>query len=152
MEAGGGGPAGPAVGPRTRVDVVWEGGRRYRGGRPDGPTLLVDGERQQAPGPVDTLMIAFASCSAIDVVDILEKRRTPAASLRVEVEFDRAATTPRRVLAARLRWIVATASDRAHVERAVDLSIRKYCSVAASLAPDVRLSWEVEVRQPGGEP
>jgi putative redox protein len=98
------------------------------------------------------MMIAFASCSAIDVVDILEKRRTPAASLRVEVEFERAATPPRRVLAARLRWIVETASDRTHVERAVDLSVRKYCSVAASLAPDIALSWEVEVRRPGGEP
>ncbi|MBX6365317.1 MAG: OsmC family protein, partial [Gemmatimonadetes bacterium] len=122
------------------------------GGRPGGPTLLVDGERQAAPGPVDAMMIALASCSAIDVVDILAKRRTPASALRVEVEFERAAGVPRRVLAAHLRWVVSAASERSHVERAVQLSVEKYCSVAASLAPDLRLSWDVEVHRPGGEP
>lgn len=130
------------------IEVVWEGGRRYRGGPTGGPTLLVDGERQEAPSPVDTLLIALASCSAIDVVEILEKRRTPPSALRVEVEFERAPTPPRRLLDVRLRYRVATASERQHVERAVQLSFDKYCSVATSLAPDTRISWTVELESP----
>src|SRR5690349_4092272 len=100
------------------IEVVWEGGKRYRGGKPGGPTLVVDGSREVAPSPVEAMVIALGSCSAIDVVEILEKRRTPATSLSVRVDFARAATPPRRLTAARLVYRVATASERHHVERA----------------------------------
>lgn len=150
VEEGSEGAAAPAASKAVRVDVVWEGDQRYRGGRPGGPTLLVDADRELAPGPVDTLMIALASCSAVDVVGILEKRRTPPTSLRVQVDFERATTAPRRVLSAHLRWVVATASDRPNLERALDLAMGKYCSVVASLAPDLKLSWELEIDGPAG--
>ena len=128
-----------------QIRVEWMGGRRYRGGPANSPPLIVDGERQAAPSPVDTLVVALASCSAIDVVEILEKRRTPPTSLWVDVEFSRAPTPPRRLTEVRLRYTVATDSERAHVERAVALSFEKYCSVSTSLAPDTRLTWEVEL-------
>lgn len=135
------------------VEVVWEGGMRYRGGPASGPTLQVDGKREAAPSPVDALLVALASCSAIDVVEILTKRRTPPTSLSVRVEFSRAPSPPRRVTEARLHFRIATASERPHAERAAELSLEKYCSVAASLAPDLRLSWEIEIEPPaeGGE-
>ncbi|HEX9939462.1 MAG TPA: OsmC family protein [Longimicrobium sp.] len=127
------------------IEVVWEGDRRYRGGPGGGPTLVVDGNREVAPSPVDTLIIAMASCSAIDVVDYLEKRRTPASSLSVSVRFSRAPSPPRRVTDAHLTFRVATDSPRDHVERAVQLSFEKYCSVSNSLAADTRLEWSVEM-------
>ena len=133
------------------IEVVWEGERRYRGGPAGGPTLMVDGNRQVAPSPVDTLVIAMASCSAIDVVDYLEKRRTPASSLRVSVRFSRAPNPPRRLTDLTLVFHVATESDRDHVERAVQLSFDKYCSVASSLAPDTKLDWTVEL-EPAAAP
>jgi putative redox protein len=125
------------------IEVVWDGGRRYRGGPAGGPAHLVDGNREAAPSPVDALVVALASCSAIDVVDILEKRRTPATSLAVSVRFARAPSPPRRLTDAHLTFTVGTGSERAHVERAIELSMQKYCSVANSLAPDTRLSWEL---------
>ena len=127
------------------IEVVWEGGKRYRGGKPGGPTLVVDGDRQAGPSPVEALIVALGSCSAIDIVEILEKRRTPAERLEVRVDFARAENPPRRITAAKLRFVVATASERAHVERAAELSFHKYCSVATSLSPDTQLSWEVQV-------
>jgi putative redox protein len=125
------------------IEVVWEGGRRYRGGPAGGPTLTVDGNREVAPSPVDALVIALASCSAIDVVDILEKRRTPPDSVSVSVRFSRAPHPPRRLTQARLTYTVAAETERSHVERAIQLSFDKYCSVAGSLAPDTELSWEL---------
>lgn len=127
------------------LEVVWEGERRYRGGREGGATLLLDGDGKVSPGPVDTLLVSLAACSAIDVVEILEKRRTPATDLSVRVEFSRAPSPPRRLTDVRLRFRVRTASERQHVERAVELSLEKYCSVSNSLAPDIRTSWEVEI-------
>ncbi|MEX2570832.1 MAG: OsmC family protein [Gemmatimonadota bacterium] len=131
------------------IDVVWEGEKRFRGGIPDGPTVLMDGDRRAAPSPVDTLLVSLGTCSAIDVVDILEKRRTPARSLTVRLEFSRAPSPPRRLTEVQVRFRVETESERHHVERAVELSFEKYCSVASSLAPDTQLSWDVEMVPPG---
>jgi putative redox protein len=50
---------------------------------------MLDSSRQTAPGPVDSLVLALAACSSIDVVEILTKRRTPPRSLRVAVDFTR---------------------------------------------------------------
>lgn len=127
------------------IEVFWEGGMRYRGGPEGGPTLVLDGSRDSAPSPVDALVAAMASCSAIDVVEVLNKRRTPPTALRVRVEFSRAPEPPRRLTDVRLVFTVSTVSERHHVERAVELSFEKYCSVSASLAPDTRISWEVEL-------
>ena len=127
------------------VEVVWEGGNRYRGGRGGGPQVVLDGDSRAGPTPPDALVTALAACSAIDVVDYLEKRRTPAASLSVSVRFSRAPKPPRRVTEAHLAFRVATASTREHVERAVQLSFDRYCSVAASLAADTVLSFSVEL-------
>jgi len=127
------------------VEVVWEGGMRYRGGPAGGPTLVVDGNKEAAPSPVDTLVVAIASCSAIDVVDYLEKRRTPPSSCSVSVRFSRAPNPPRRLTDLHLTFRVATDSPREHVERAVQLSFDKYCSVATSLALDTRIGWSVEL-------
>jgi putative redox protein len=127
------------------IEVVWEGGMRYRGGRAGGPTLSVDGDAAAAPSPVDALVISLASCSAIDVVDYLEKRRTPPSSLSVSVRFSRAPSPPRRLTQATLAYRVAADAPREQVERAVQLSFDKYCSVAGSLAPDTELSFEIEL-------
>ncbi len=125
--------------------VEWEGEKRFRGRIPDGPSLVVDGSRTVAPGPVDALLVSIGACSAIDVVEYLQKRRTPAESLSVRLDFSRAPSPPRRLTAVNAHYTVVTASDAHHVERAVSLSFEKYCSVINSLKPDTELSWSVEV-------
>lgn len=127
------------------IDVQWEGEMLYRGGPAGGPTLRMDGRREAAPSPVDSLLVSLASCAAIDVVEILEKRRTPVRALDVSVAFSRAPEPPRRLTDVTLRFRVETDSQRHHVERALELSFSKYCSVANSLAPDTRVGWELEL-------
>jgi putative redox protein len=128
------------------IEVAWEGGMRYTGGPSGGPTMTMDGERGVAPSPVDAMLVALASCSAIDVVEILNKRRTPPADVRVSVQFSRAAEPPRRLTQVTLRYAVEAASERSHVERAIALSFEKYCSVSASLASDIEIDWELDLR------
>jgi len=136
---------------RQRQDPIvvrWEGGMRYRGGPPGGPTLLLDGERKEAPSPVQTVLVALASCSAIDVVEILEKRRTPPETLEVQVEFERAGTHPRRLVRVHLAFHVTAPGEPKHVERAIELSLEKYCSVSASLAPDTEIDYSLKMVDP----
>lgn len=76
----------------------------------------------------------------MDVIDFLEKRRTPAHALEVVVEAERCATAPRRVLTATLEYrLSGSAIEPVHAERAITLAIKNYCSVASSLAPDIVL-------------
>ena len=75
----------------------------------------------------------------------LRKRRTPASSLSVSVRFWRAPTPPKRLTKAHLTYRVAADSPREQVDRAVQLSFDKYCSVAGSLQPDTELTFSVEL-------
>ena len=66
------------------IEVVWEGGKRFRGGKPGGPTLVVDGSREAAPSPVEALIVALGSCSAIDIgrpLPSATRSRTPPSAI-----------------------------------------------------------------------
>lgn len=133
-----------ATGPRppSRVDVTWAGGQRFDAGRPGGPVLRLDGTGETGQTPPDGLLSALAGCTAIDAVEILAKRRTPPTSFRVEVEGTRVETTPRRFSHILLSYhIDGEGIERVHAERALELSITKYCSVRDSLANDLAIEW-----------
>jgi putative redox protein len=128
------------------VVATWAGGQRFDVGRPEGPLVRVDGTAETGPSPVDTLLGALATCVSVDVIDILAKRRTPVASYSVEVIGTRVETTPRRVKHVLLRFrITGDGIDRVHAERAIDLSITKYCSVRDSLDPEIPIEWELDL-------
>jgi len=128
--------------PVARVRVAWQGGQRFDAGRPGGPTLRLDGTGETGQSPVDAVLSALAGCVSIDVVEILAKRRTPVERLDVAVEGERSTGTPRRLVAVTLAFTIdAPAVDALHAERAIDLSLTKYCSVRDSLARDIPVTW-----------
>jgi putative redox protein len=80
----------------------------------------------------------------VDVVDILAKRRTPVASMGIEVQGERRQQAPRRVIKAHLVYrIDGEGIEREHAERAVELAVTKYCSVRDSLDPATPVTWSV---------
>lgn len=104
--------------------------------------IRVDTKGKVGPGPVDVLLSALATCSAIDVVEILAKRRTPAESLAIDVHGIRAAATPARVTDVTMAYtITGDGIERPHAERAIDLAINRYCSVKDSLDPAIKIFW-----------
>lgn len=128
------------------VTLAWTGGLRFRGGEPGGPSTEIDGDNAAAPGPMLQLLLAAASCSGADVVDILAKMREKLDSLDIEAWGDRRDEAPRRYTSLRLRFRARGDSlDAAKVRRAIDLSLEKYCSVMHSLAPDIRVSYELDL-------
>jgi putative redox protein len=129
--------------------VTWTGGMEFDASRAEGPRIHIDGDAQRAPSPVDVLLASLATCAATDVVTILKKQRTPPDSLEVRVESTRVDSIPRRLASVSLHFTIIGASIvQAKADRAVELSVTKYCSVRASLAHDISVSWTVEVRSP----
>lgn len=136
----------PAMKPPARVHVEWNGDHRFDAGRVGGgATSRIDASGKTGPGPVDMLLAALASCTAIDVVDILAKRKTPVQSLKVDVVGDRFSGIPARVTRIQLTYTITGDVDRVHVERAIDLSVTKYCSVRDSLDPDMPVEWILDL-------
>ncbi len=128
----------------NRVQIQWAGEHRFDAGRPGGPQIRIDASAETGPGPVDSLLIGLGCCTGVDVVDILAKRRTPVASMGIEVQGERKQDTPRRVVKAHLVYrIDGKGIERQHAERAVELAVTKYCSVRDSLDPAIPVTWSV---------
>ena len=131
---------------RNHVVAQWTGGHAFRGGRPGGAHIDIDGDGVKGPGPVDTLLLALASCTSYDIVDILAKRRTPVESLDIDVTGDRAEATPAKLTAIQLTYRMRGAGiGREHAERAIDLALNKYCSVKESLDPAIAITWVLKL-------
>jgi putative redox protein len=87
----------------------------------------------RGPSPMDLALAALAACTAMDIVSILRKARQPLDGLVVHAEGHRAADRPRRYTRIVLTYEVhGEGLSRAAVERAVNLSEERYCSVSAT--------------------
>ncbi len=129
------------------VRVEWTGtGMQFRGGgtSPVTPDIVVDGDGTEGPSPMLTLLLAAAGCTGSDVVAMLPKMQVTLRTLRIEITGTRREAFPRRYVALRLHFTLAGEGlDRLKAERAVALSLEKYCSVMHSLAPDIRVDHEI---------
>jgi len=130
----------------NHVQVHWVGGEAFQAGRPDRPAITIDGSGKTGPGPVDVLLCALATCSSLDVVSILDKRRTPVQSLDIDVHGERADAIPAKLTNIQLDFrIRGNGIERAHAENAIELAIEKYCSVRDSLDPAIPIEWTLEL-------
>ncbi|HRI44718.1 MAG TPA: OsmC family protein [Fimbriimonadaceae bacterium] len=136
------------------VKVEWQGGMKFESTPPSGSKLVLDalpdvGGGGEGPSPVETLLSAIGACAAMDVISILKKKRQVVTAYRIEIEGERVppGNWPRPFLSIVVRHIVSGENiDPAAVERAVQLSDEKYCSVIATLrqSPTVTSEWVVE--------
>lgn len=127
----------------TRVELRWAGaGLRFEAEHPSGTTFRVDGDGQAAHSPVQTMALALASCMSADIIDIAGKMRVPLDGLRVELEADRNADPPRYFKAVRMVFYVSgvAAEDEPKIQRALELSQEKYCSVLHTMRKDMEFS------------
>jgi putative redox protein len=125
-----------------RIALAWERGLIFQGGEPGGPEIVIDGDNAAGPGPMLSLLLAAAACTGSDVVVILEKMRVVLRQLRIEVNGLRREQEPRRYTAIHFDFRLAGEGlDETRARRAIDLSLEKYCSVVASLAPDITITY-----------
>ncbi len=126
------------------VRLTWQGDLRFEGGAPDGPTIPIDGDNATAPGPMQQLLLAAGGCSGADIVSILKKMREDLTGLEIEVRGTRREEHPRRYVDVHfVIRVTGRGLDRDKVQRAVDLSLEKYCSVVHSLRPDIAVTHEL---------
>lgn len=129
------------------VVLRWLGeGDRFEGSAPGGPVSALDGSGTVAPSPMDGLLLSVAGCMGIDILMILQKGRVTVDDLEIQVDGERAAEPPRHFtsLDFTIRVTGPAEADDAKIQRAVDLSRDRYCSVFHSLRPDLDVRFVVE--------
>ena len=134
----------PAKAP-TVLQLVWEHDLVFSGTSGD-VSMTLDSGSQAGPSPMQALAFGLAGCMAMDVVHVLRKGRHELRGLRADLRGERAADEPRRFTHIELKYTVVGNVAPEVVQRAVDLSRDKYCSVWHSLRQDIdfRITFDVD--------
>ncbi len=111
-----------------------------------GPTVTIDSDAKAGPSSTDSLLLGLMGCMSIDVLMILQKGRVRVNSLETRAEAERAPDPPKYFTRVHLTFVLDGPSpeDRSKVDRAIDLSREKYCSVLHSLRRDLEFKTFVE--------
>jgi putative redox protein len=106
-------------------------------------TLDADAEHKHGPSPMEAVLMALCSCTSVDVVEILRKKRQQLTGLRVSARAERAENAPRVFTHILLTYAVSGKLNRKAVEDAVSLSKNKYCSVSKMLEKAATVDYEI---------
>lgn len=122
--------------PPVELELIWERELVFSG-RSRNNEMTLDSDSVVGPSPMQALAFALAGCMAMDVVHVLRKGRHDLKGLRADLAGSRAEEEPRRFTRIELRYTVNGAVPEHVVQRAIELSREKYCSVWHSMRQDI---------------
>lgn len=125
--------------PPVTATLTWQGDLRFRA-TCGGNQLIFDSQSSAGPSPPQALAMALAGCMAIDVADVVVKGRHDLSSLEARITGERRDEAPRHFVRFTLHFVLTGDVPEHAVERAIQLSRDKYCSVWHSLREDVSLT------------
>jgi putative redox protein len=135
------------------VKVKWVDGSQFVASDATGHSVVMDVSKEHGGegsgfGPMQLLLVALGGCSGMDVVDILRKQRQKLESLELHVSGERVSEHPRVYGKVHVEYRVKGKDlKEKFVQRAVELSQKKYCSVAATLRPKAEVSYNYIIQQ-----
>jgi putative redox protein len=134
-----------------KATVKWLDHMSFVGESDSGHSVVMDGPpddggRNMGVRPMEMVLLGMGGCTAFDVVHILKKARQEITDCRVEIEAERATQVPKVFTKIHAHYIVkGKGLDTKKVERAVNMTAEKYCSVSIMLAATVEISHDFEV-------
>jgi putative redox protein len=137
------------------MTVTWDGERGFSATGAEGGTMMMDaleefGGHRKGPTPLEAFLASAAACGALDVISILQKKKQKVTGYRLEVIGERTVPEgewPRPFSAIKIiHHLEGENLDEAAVQRAIQLSDDKYCSVVATLrnAPEVHAEYTLK--------
>ncbi len=135
-----------------KVSLKYVADEEYQAQNESGNVLNIDmlaKDEKKAFSPTQLLLAGITSCAAVDLVSMIKKRRKTLVDLTSEVTGKRREEQPRRFTDIHVHYkIVSPDAQLEEVEKLVDLAVEKYCSVAASVSKEIKLTHSVEVVKP----
>ncbi len=102
--------------------------------------------------PMEMLLMSLAGCTGMDVVSILHKMRAPLTDFRMQTRGVRATEHPKVFTEIEIVYHFYGDVPVKQVERAIELSQDRYCSISAMLKPTVKLTHRYEIHRPTESP
>jgi putative redox protein len=136
-----------------KTRVKWIDGMAFMGESGTGHAVVMDGApeyggKNLGPRPMEMLLLGLGGCTAFDVVMILQKGRQPIADCQVEIEAERAEDHPKVFTKVHMRYLVKGRGLSAEaVNRAVELSVEKYCSATHIINKTAAMTHEVVIEE-----
>ncbi len=136
-----------------KMNLEWKGNFRFEAKNPNGLTVKFDapakyGGEETAPSPMETLLACLAGCTSYDVISILKKKRQIISGYSVEVLGERAEEPPEVFTKISIKYIIKGKDvSKEAVERSIQLSMEKYCSVGAMLKKTAEIQTSYEIIQ-----
>jgi len=133
---------------KSKATVHFVGNDFFVGVTPSGHAQAIetDSARDSAATPMELLLIALGSCTGVDVISILKKKRQEVTDYRIEVTGQRREEFPRSYTRLEIKHFVrGRAVSEQAVARAIELSDQKYCSVAATLRGSAEIVTSYEI-------
>jgi len=128
-----------------KTTTVWKTGHSFNSTQ-NSSKIEIDAKNGFSPKAL--LLSGLAGCTGVDVVDILEKMRVPFADLQIEAQADQTEEHPRIFKAINLTYHLKTGEEnRDKVKKAIDLSLEKYCGVAAMLKKNSPIEYEIIISE-----
>ncbi len=128
------------------ASASWTDHERFVGIASSGHAVVIDAAKEKtAPGPMELVLMGLCSCTAVDVVSILRKKREPFTSVGVFAEAERDPEPPMVYMKIKLVYRIGGRVSAKAVEHAVRLSEEKYCSVAGMLRKTATITTEIEL-------
>jgi putative redox protein len=129
------------------VNLEWLRSRMFVGTDHLGTSIAIGYDRESDPqgqgiNPSDMLLLSAASCSAYDVVQILEKGKQPLEGLKVDVTAEQSQENPFPYTSLHFKYRIKGAVAPDKIQRAMQLSEDKYCSVLATIKPGLTFTSE----------
>jgi putative redox protein len=129
------------------LETVEGDGLRFRAVAGSGQQTVVDsGPGMTAPSPIEQLLVSIAGCTAMDVISVLRKKRQRVTGYQVIARGERRDEHPRRYTSIEVEHrFTGYDLSPAAIERAIELSRTKYCSVSASIDPTIPITHRFEI-------
>jgi putative redox protein len=135
--------------PAPPTIIQYAGDEFFIATTPSGHAIAVDvkGGRRSAPGPLELFITGLGSCTAADVISILQKKREQVTAYHVEIRTERREEHPRAFTRFDLKHVIRGRNISVEaVERAIALSTDKYCSAAATVRPTAQIVTTYEIQ------
>lgn len=129
--------------------VKWVEDKTYLGIDVNGRSAVMSaGGDGPGVSPMQMLLLGLGGCTMYDVVNILQKQRQLLSHLEIEIAGERAEVPPKPWQSIHLHYIVSGRDlDASKVERAIELSVEKYCGAHATLAGVATITHDYEIRE-----
>ena len=134
--------------------VTWTGDRRWLGQTESVHAIVIGTPHGDAPKPgpsaMELVLMGAGACSSFDVVSILEKSRQDVQDVIVELDAERAEEPPKVFTRIHMHFVVKGRDlEEARVDRAISLSVEKYCSATTMLEKTATITHDFTIVEIG---